>query len=155
MLLEALDALASQTLAKGRYEVIPVVDGSADGTLDAVRDKSVPYTLRPIEQAPMGRAAACNAGIRAASAPIVVILDDDMLPSTTFLQAHLQAHLAGGHLGVLGPVPVEGVGVKNAGGQYVAKKFERHLAKLRAGAPIGFRELYTGNFSARAADFHA
>src|SRR4051812_12316062 len=106
MLLEALDALANQSLAPGRYEVLPVVDGSADGTMEALRDLSVPYALRPIAHPPRGRAAACNEGIRAAEAPIVVLLDDDMLPTASFLEAHLKAHQADRRLGVLGPVPI-------------------------------------------------
>jgi GT2 family glycosyltransferase len=155
MLLEALDALANQTLAWERYEVIPVVDGSADGTAEALRDLTVPYRLRPIVQPPRGRAAACNAGIRAAEASIVVLLDDDMLPTASFLEAHLQAHRGPGRRGVLGPVPIVSVSGRNAAARYVAKKFERHLARLDSGTPIGFRELYTGNFSAHAADLRA
>ena len=155
MLLEALDALGNQTLGPGRYEVLPVVDGSADGTIDALRDTTAPYLLRPIIQPPRGRAAACNAGILASQAPIVVFLDDDMLPSASFLQAHLEAHRRGRRLGVMGPVPIVSVSERNAAARYVAKNFERHLARLAAGAPIGFRELYTGNFSARAADLRA
>ena len=155
MLLEALDALGNQTLGPGRYEVLPVVDGSADGTIDALSDTTAPYQLRPIIQPPRGRAAACNAGILASQAPIVVFLDDDMLPSASFLQAHLEAHGRGRRLGVMGPVPIVSVSERNAAARYVAKKFERHLARLAAGAPIGFRELYTGNFSARAADLRA
>ena len=117
-----------------------------------MRDLSVPYRLRPIVQGPKGRAAACNAGIRAAEAAIVVLLDDDMLPSASFLEAHVRAHRDGRRLGVLGPVPIESVSDRNAAARYMAKKFGRHLAKLAGGASIGFRELYTGNFSARADD---
>jgi glycosyltransferase involved in cell wall biosynthesis/Ser/Thr protein kinase RdoA (MazF antagonist) len=152
LLLEALRALATQTLATERYEVIPVVDGSADRTVEALAELETPYVLRPIVQPPKGRAGACNSGMRAAEGTIIVLLDDDMVPSPDFLAAHLRAHAAGDHLGVLGPVPIIPGMEGNAAERYVAKKFDRHLARLASGVPIGFRELYTGNFSARASD---
>jgi glycosyltransferase involved in cell wall biosynthesis len=154
LLLEALGALGSQTLATRRFEVIPVVDGSTDGTAGALADLPAPYVLRPIIQPAKGRAAACNAGIRAAKGAIVVLLDDDMLPTAGFLEAHVRAHVANDHVGVLGPVPIRPEIPGSAAGRYVAKKFDRHLSRLSKGAPIGFRELYTGNFSASVADLH-
>jgi GT2 family glycosyltransferase len=149
LLLAELRALENQTLPAECYEVIVVVDGSTDGTGQAVEALDTAFSLRQIWPPGRGRAAACNAGIRAAEGEIVVLLDDDMLPSPALLEAHLQAHASGERLGVLGPVPIRLDSDARPVTRYVGRKFNQHLQKLAEGAPIGFRDLYTGNFSIR------
>lgn len=149
LLLRALRALANQTLATAAYEVVVVVDGSTDGTSEAVGAFHAPYSIRVIDAPGRGRAAACNAGIREAAGGVIVMLDDDMVPSASLLEAHLKAHRTEQRLGVVGPVPIELNAGSSAVALYVGTKFNRHLARLAAGAPIGFHDLYTGNFSIR------
>lgn len=144
-----LQALAEQTLDSDRYEVIVVVDGSADGTLEAMEAFHAPFPMRAIWQAGAGRAAARNAGIGAAAGGIIVFLDDDMLPTPGLLTAHIRAHPSGARRAVLGPAPIQLGADASVVTRYVGTKFNRHLAQLAAGAPIGFRELYTGNLSIR------
>src|SRR5436853_7654392 len=83
-----LDALSQQTLDPRRFEVIIAVDGSRDGTLELVAGYDAPHELLSVWQENSGRAAACNLAIGRASAPIVLILDDDMEPSPECLVAH-------------------------------------------------------------------
>ena len=149
LLLAELRALENQTLPAEYYEVIVVVDGSTDGTGQAVEALDTAFSLRQIWPPGRGRAAACNAGIRAAEGEIVVLLDDDMLPSPALLEAHLHAHESGEHLGVMGPVPIRLDADARPVTRYVGRKFNQHLQKLGEGASIGFRDLYTGNFSIR------
>jgi GT2 family glycosyltransferase len=144
-----LDAMARQSLPPAAYEVILVVDGSTDGTREMAERMRVPYRLRVLWQANRGRAAACNAGLRAAEGELVVILDDDMEPVPEFLAAHRRAHAAEPRLGVVGAVPVRVEDEASPTASYIGAKFNRHLEKLAGQTGFGLRDFYSGNFSAR------
>ncbi|HKX19326.1 MAG TPA: glycosyltransferase family 2 protein [bacterium] len=145
-----LAALGRQTLAADRFEVIVSVDGSNDGTSEMLDQLPTSYALRRVFQPHGGRAAACNAGVRAAQGETVVLLDDDMAPVPECLSAHLCAHAAHPRTGVLGAVPVEiGESVPPVAA-YIADRFGRHLAKISApGYSFQVRDFYSGNFSIR------
>jgi glycosyltransferase involved in cell wall biosynthesis len=155
-LLRALRSLATQSIGADAYEVVVVVDGSDDGTREAAEASSPPYALRVLWQQNRGRAAACNAGVAAARADVVVLLDDDMEASPTLLEAHLRAHTAGSSLAVIGAAPIVVDESAAAPTAYVARKFNRHLQHLaHAGGPLGLRDFYSGNFSIRRDVFDA
>jgi GT2 family glycosyltransferase len=143
-----LDALAKQTLAPDRFEVVVAIDGSRDGTLEAVTEYEAAYRLSSVWQEQRGRATACNAGIHAASASIVVILDDDMEPAPQCLAAHLEAHANVARYCVLGAVPIEVTDDDPPIASYFQTKFERHLERL-AEPDHAFvaRDFYSGNVS--------
>ncbi|HEX2516904.1 MAG TPA: glycosyltransferase family 2 protein, partial [Chloroflexota bacterium] len=63
-----------------------------------------PARILLVRQENAGPAAARNHGARAASAPLLVFLDDDCAPAPGFLAYHLAAHTAGGQIAVLGHV---------------------------------------------------
>lgn len=148
----ALHALERQTMAPAEYEVIVAIDGSQDGTRELVDGFAAPYRLRGFWQPNRGRAAACNLGIRAAEAELIVILDDDMEPAPGFLQAHARAHQLGGAWAVLGAVPVAREAGEPAVVGLIAAKFETLMDRLsRPGYRVGFREFYSGNVSIPAA----
>jgi len=143
-----LAALARQTLPTHRFEVLVCDDGSSDGTADRVAATPVPYALRTLSQRPLGRAAACNAGIRASRADVILFLDDDMEPAPELLAAHLDAHAVAGTRAVMGAVPVVMTGASPPVVRLIGRKFERHLQKLaRPGHALGFRDFYSGNCS--------
>ncbi|MEA2352273.1 MAG: mycofactocin glycosyltransferase, partial [Thermoleophilaceae bacterium] len=73
-----LEALAAQTLARDRYEVVAVDDGSADDTPRVLAAADVDRVVR--HERSRGPAAARNSGWRAASAPLVAFTDDDCRP---------------------------------------------------------------------------
>ena len=58
--------------------MVVVVDGSTDGTAEALRRLDIPFALKVVEQPNQGRAAAVNAGAGAAEGELLLILDDDM-----------------------------------------------------------------------------
>ncbi len=144
----ALEALCRQTFPATQFEAVVSIDGSEDGTRESVAAFAAPYALHGIWRPNGGRAAACNAGIRAARGELVILLDDDMEPVPHFLDAHVRAHLSGKRRGILGAVPVA-VGPESPPiASFIAKKFNRHLEKLaRPDHEIGIRDFYTGNFS--------
>ena len=71
---QALDSIRSQAMAN--LEIIVVDDGSNDGTFEAI---SACHDLTVIRQDNGGPSAARNAGLRAATAPILSFLDSDDL----------------------------------------------------------------------------
>ena len=105
-LAQVLDALGRQTYPAELLEAVVVLDGSTDGSAEHVRALDLPYALNLIEQENQGPAAARNRAVSAASAPIVVTLDDDIVPEPGFVAAHAEAHRQAGDAHVaLGPCP--------------------------------------------------
>jgi GT2 family glycosyltransferase len=148
-LLRLLASLAGQTLPASAYEVIAVVDGSTDGTAEAARGLAVPYALSVLEGSNRGRARACNAGVRAATGDVVVLLDDDMEATPKCLAAHAQAHAGAGRRAVVGAAPIVVSPASPPFVRYMADGFRKRLARLgQPGYRVSFRDTYTGNFSA-------
>ena len=139
-LLRALASLATQTTPREQYEVVVVVDGSDDGSREAVESLEAGYSLRVLWQPNRGRAAARNAGVAAARGDVVVMLDDDMTATPEFLAAHLGAHARDGRLAVVGAVPVRLAPEVPAHVRYIGEKFNRHLEHLAtASRPLALR----------------
>jgi glycosyltransferase involved in cell wall biosynthesis len=146
----ALDALRRQTLEPLQFEVIVIVDGSNDGTMEMLEKFETPYTLRFEWQQNSGRATACNAGIRLASSELVVLLDDDMEPVPEFLAEHQSAHAVYNNLGVIGAAPIQLDALRSPVMEYIANKFNAHMARLAMpGYRLKLRDVYSGNFSIR------
>jgi GT2 family glycosyltransferase len=148
--LRALASLRTQALRADAYEVIAVVDGSTDGTAEALRRLAVPYSLTVLEGPNRGRAVACNSGIRAAVGAVVVLLDDDMEASPGFLAAHSHAHDGPAQRAVVGAAPIVVGPDSPPFVRYMADGFRKRLERLaEPGYQLRFRDAYTGNFSAR------
>lgn len=101
-----LDRLEHQTRAR-EFEVIVVSDTKERdvAAVDAVvAGRSFP--LRRLSATRPGASAARNVGWRAASAPIILFLDDDVLPEPALIEEHLTWHerYEDGRVGVLGQV---------------------------------------------------
>jgi len=82
-----LDALAGQSLAPDRFEVIVVDDASIDGTAALAREAGA----RVLSASGKGPAAARNAGARVASGEILAFTDADCAPAAGWLEAALEA----------------------------------------------------------------
>ena len=149
-LLRTLALLHRQTIAPETYEVIVSVDGSTDGTAEAVRGYAAPYASSVLVQPRRGRARARNAGIRAAVGDVIVLLDDDMEPVPAFLESHGRAHEIPGTWVVIGAAPIVVSSDSPPFTRYMAAGFEARLERLgQPGFRLGFRDAYTGNLSCR------
>jgi GT2 family glycosyltransferase len=143
-----LDALGRQTFPPSRTEVIVSIDGSTDGTREALQQLQTAFALRTVWRPRAGRASALNAGLEMASGDLVVLLDDDMEPVPTCLEAHWQAHQSGTRLGVMGAVPVVIDPHARPATRYIGEKFNRHLTNLADNRrPLLLTDFYSGNFS--------
>ena len=113
-----LAALEGQDYPREMFEVVIVDDGSSP-PLEA---PASPLPVRVVHQEDLGfgLARARNTGARAASHPILVFLDCDMLPEAGWLSAHARWHHAAGDVLTLGfraHVDVAGIGADDVRGR--------------------------------------
>jgi serine acetyltransferase/GT2 family glycosyltransferase len=155
-----LRLLAEQTLAPERFEVVVVDDGSTPPAREALgallTPGGVPYRLRLVEQANGGPAAARHTAIAHATAPLLVIVDDDMRVGPDFLAQHLAAHPPGSRRVALGRLRAEpGVRLRLHEQAPLATGDALFDAVARGAQRVRGTNLYTGNVSLPRADYEA
>ncbi|HEV7668834.1 MAG TPA: polysaccharide deacetylase family protein [Thermoanaerobaculia bacterium] len=88
---ELLHSLAANALAKDRFEILVVSDGSSDETNRRLEERwGERVTLLPQEHA--GAAEARNHGIGRARGDLILLLDDDLVVERDCLEAHVRFH---------------------------------------------------------------
>lgn len=107
VLARVLDGYDRQRAAAGTFELILVSDRAepdASAVDTAIGDRT--YPVRRIAGAVPGASANRNAGLRAATAPLVLFTDNDTIPVPSLVAEHLSWHArhAGEEVGVLGHV---------------------------------------------------
>ena len=123
-------ALEEQTVPRDDYEIIVCDSGSADGTSEMMvelckRFTNIKYINLPINTLSAKR----NEGIRRASAPIVLFMDDDLQPVKPFLEAHLRAHNAGENVVFCGQIRFPAKWIERS--NYFRYRDSRHLGHTR------------------------
>jgi glycosyltransferase involved in cell wall biosynthesis/peptidoglycan/xylan/chitin deacetylase (PgdA/CDA1 family) len=154
LVLSTVRALASQDFA-GSFEVIVVVDGSRDGSAEALRALPMPVPLTVLEQSNQGAAAARNRGAAAARGEILLFLDDDMEAHPSLLAEHHRSHSAGADV-VLGHLPLHKNAPRNflsAGIKSWAEERARRLSQ--PGAELNVHDLLSGQISVKRALFQS
>jgi GT2 family glycosyltransferase len=149
LLLQTLASLERQSVPPDRYEVIVTVDGSTDGTVEALAALRPAYSLRWLVQPNRGAVAAANAAGRRARHQVLIVLGDDQLASFDLVGAHLAAHRLGVVL-VQGDYPLApGHGSRGASLAYERAR-RRAMASLAAGGQASWH-VWGANFSIRRA----
>lgn len=133
--------------AERDFEAIVVVDGSTDGTAEALRGLDVSFPLAVVEQENAGAAQARNTGIETATGELLLMLDDDMVADPKMLSEHDTSHRAGADV-VLGDMPIHPGSPDNmlswGVGEWARGRRER---LCKPGAEIGIGDLLTGQLS--------
>lgn len=146
------DALRAQRFA-GDWEVIVVLDGLVDDSLDVIDAYTPDLPLRVVcFDENRGRPAALNAGFAAAGGDVLIRCDDDLEPGPSHVADHVLAHR--------GPVPVGVVGLyrnRFADTAYARAYGHEYDRSVRAGAYSGdladTRYFWAGNCSVTRATF--
>ncbi|HMI80942.1 MAG TPA: polysaccharide deacetylase family protein, partial [Solirubrobacterales bacterium] len=137
------------------FEAIVVVDGSADGSAEALRALDVSFPLTVIEQENQGVARARTAGAAAAEGEILLFVDDDMEADPQMLAEHDASHREGFDF-VLGDLPLHPDSPPNLlswGVGYWANSRRERLEA--AGNELGLDDLLTGQMSVSRKAFDA
>jgi GT2 family glycosyltransferase/peptidoglycan/xylan/chitin deacetylase (PgdA/CDA1 family) len=152
LVVEAVRALARQEFDHA-FEVIVVVDGSRDGTAEALQRRTWPFPLHVIEQANQGAAHARNRGAAEATGEILLFLDDDMTADPRLLAEHDRSQREGAEV-VLGHMPVHPdspPGFLSTWNQHWFLERRHRLAQ--PGAELTLHDLLTGQLSVSRAAF--
>ena len=148
LLLQTLASLERQSVPPDRYEVIVTVDGSTDGTAEALAALRPPYAFRWLVQPNRGAVAAANAAGRAARHDVLIVLGDDQLASLELVGAHLAAHQRRGVVLVQGDYPLA-PGHDFSGASLAYERARgRAMSSLAAGGQTSWH-VWGGNFSIR------
>jgi GT2 family glycosyltransferase len=152
--LRGLDALRAQAFPAADLEVLVVVDGSSDGTAEALAGLRAPFALRVVEQPHLGAAAARNRGAAAAAGRVLLFLDDDIEAAPSLVEAHARAHGTAEGLVALGDLSLVPPGPDSYFDRQLRDWGREMLEPLRRpGHRYRHRDLLSGHFSIEAAVF--
>ena len=99
-----LPSVFAQDLPTEQFEVIVVVDGSTDGTVQALHELDSPCSLRIIELPNGGPSKARNHAIQIANAALLLFLDDDIICEPNVFRLHVEAHASADPIVVHGAI---------------------------------------------------
>jgi GT2 family glycosyltransferase len=153
LLAQLLDAVASDPDRPKGLEIVVVADGCSDGTQEFVRSRT-DLAIRLVELPGVGPAEARNRGAEAAGAPVLMFLDDDVVPAHGCLGAHAAAHAAYQNALVLGSYPSAPHATEDYFHLLMRGWWQRHFSELdRPGHRLRYTDVLTGNMSIRAEDW--
>jgi glycosyltransferase involved in cell wall biosynthesis len=134
-------------------EVVVVVDGSDDGSLELLQELAETHpALVPVFQDNAGEAAARQTGVERASGEVVLLLDDDVEAEPGLVAGHAHAHEQRSDLVVVGYMPPEPppAGDPDAFSTLLyAEAYESRCRAYEEDPATILRHLWAGNLSLR------
>lgn len=106
MVCETVEAIGRIRYA-GDFELVVIIDGSQDGTREALEAIELPFPYRVVWQENAGLGAARNRGAAEARHEILFFLDDDMVVTPELVEEHARCYREGADA-VLGDIPLDG-----------------------------------------------
>jgi glycosyltransferase involved in cell wall biosynthesis len=150
---DAVNAIAADPHA---MEIILVVDGYDDGTLEAAQEMArTEPRLRPVWQANRGLEGARQAGLELASGDVVLFLDDDVIADPGLARGHAQVHARVPDAVVLGYMPTLQPQRREPGNfstVLYAVEYERACEAFEDDPSSVITHLWAGNMSLRRSD---
>lgn len=152
-----LEGLARQTLSRDAFEVIVVLDGATDDSAAMLEEWQRTGRIAHLRwhcQPNSGQAQARNVGARLAAAPVVVFLDDDVVPEPGLLAVHIGHHRTDLRQAVLGDCLVVRERRDSLYHLGVWAWWEdTYQRRSLPGRQPGYRDFCAGNVSLRRQDF--
>ncbi|WP_426510223.1 glycosyltransferase family 2 protein [Dactylosporangium sp. McL0621] len=137
-------------------EILVVVDGSTDGSLELLRRLAVDEPrIVPVWQENRGQGAARQAGVERATGEVVLLLDDDVLAGPGLAAGHAAAHAHLRGAVVLGYMPTRRPEPRRPGDYpawLYAEDYERACGAYEQDPGSVITHLWAGNVSLRRAD---
>jgi GT2 family glycosyltransferase len=136
-------------------EVIVVLDGCTDDTKSMLEGYEADFPLQvvPIE-VQRGPAVARNVGARSARGTFVLFLDDDVVPDSHLVQAHMVTHQRNPHSVVLGPYrPILRRGADCFRVMQYTWWNDKFLSLQQYGRRFSYTDILSGNLSIEARRF--
>ncbi len=131
-----MPTVLAQDFSACDWEVIVVVDGSRDGSVEYLRSLKPACKLTIIQQTNGGSAAARNVGVNGASGDLVLLLDDDIVCDTKLVRTHVAAHDGRDSAVVTGRVIVSPDSPRSLATELIRRGFEAYATALkRSGRP--------------------
>ena len=153
-----LPTILDPLLADGRVgEVIVVVDGGGDGSIEWLRERadSAPTLVPLLRRSPGGAQVARADGFARSVGDVVLFLDDDVLASPGLAAAHLAHHTGREGLVVVGYMPVRLPSTRHAGEfptYLYATEYESQCERYDSDPSGILGDLWWGNVSMRRED---
>ena len=144
---DAARALAA-TRYRGKIELIVIVDGSTDGTADALRAIDMPFPVNVVEQPNGGASAARNRGAALARSDILLFLDDDMIAEPDLIEQHARLHREGANA-VIGNTPIH----PGSPAGFLPESVARWIASTKVNSPLSPFDIFSGQLSVRRSIF--
>lgn len=117
---KTLHALSAQTLSMDAFEVVLVDNGSTDGTVDIACQFASKLSLEVVKKTGGTIGSVRNHGARLAKGEVLVFLDSDCVPPSTWLSDALRVRQAKSIWGAHYGVPEDGTWVSKLWGKYQA-----------------------------------
>ena len=149
-----LRSLESQTYPKDSFEVIITDDGSTDGTEQLVKQLDSPLALKYFRHTEnKGRASAVNTGARNANGDILIVLDNDIISKSDWIEQHLRCLGKNQNVASIGSVEISSQINKTIMTKFLKNQEQRlYILKTQGKDNLSFWHCWTGNFAVKKSD---